>query len=135
MYIVPVEVKESSINGKGVFALTDIKKGQTVWQFTKGHDISMSVEEFEKLDEETKEQMHRVAYLSPTSNLWVSPPEDDLARYTNHSRQNNTTVVVDAKVSPEPYFVANRDIEKGEEITNNYYEFDINTQKTKPEWA
>jgi len=135
MYIVPVEVKESSINGRGVFALSDIPKGRIVWQFADGHDLVMSSEEFKKLDEETKDQMQKVAYLSPTSRMWISPPEDDPACYTNHSRQNNTTVVVDAKISPEPYFVANKDIKKGEEITNNYYEFDTNTQKIKPAWA
>jgi SET domain-containing protein len=135
MYIVPVEVRESSIEGRGVFAAANIKKGQIVWQFTKHHDIEMTPEEFDRQDKETRQKMQRVAYLSPASGLWVSPPENDPACYTNHSRQNNTTVVVDANISPEPYFVANRDIQKSEEITNNYYEFDLNTQKTKPTWT
>ena len=47
--------------------------------------------------------------LSATSNLYVFPPENDPARFTNHSRNNNLTVRVDKGVSEEPYFFANRD--------------------------
>jgi SET domain-containing protein len=63
------------------------------------------------------------------------PPEDDPACYTNHDPEGfNTSVVFDKDVSDEPIFVANRDIEQGEEITNNYLEFDKNSAIRKFEW-
>ncbi len=134
MYLVPVSIKKSSIDGKGVFADIDIPKRTIVWKFTAGYDQVITVEEFEALDESIRKSMEKVAYLSPSSKVWISPPKDDPACYTNHSRQNNTTVVFDENISPEPYFVANRTINKGEEITNSYSEFDLNTRQQKPAW-
>jgi SET domain-containing protein len=45
-------------------------------------------------------------------------------------------VVVDTDISTEPFFVANRDIMAGEEITNNYHELDeaIKTKEVVPDW-
>jgi len=135
MYIVPVEVKASSINGKGVFAKQDIKKGAIVWQYTEDHDKKMSTQAFKQLDDSTKKALQRVAYLSPTSGMWVIPPDDDPAYYTNHnSNTHNTAVMVDSKLSDEPIFFANRDIKSGEEITNNYLEFDTNTKPKSFDW-
>lgn len=135
MYIVSIEVKESPIDGKGVFAKEDIAKGSIVWQYTEGHDKKMTVDEFNELDKSTKKALQRIAYLSPTSGLWVRPPDNDPACYTNHDPEtSNTTVEVDSAVSDEPIFVANRNIRAGEEITNNYTEFDSNSIPEKFEW-
>lgn len=135
MYTVPVEVKESDIDGKGVFARQDISKGSIVWQYTEGHDKKMTVQDFDKLEESVKKSLQQVAYLSPTSGLWVMPPEDDPACYTNHDPDNfNTSTVIDKKISDEPLFIANRNIKAGEEITNNYLEFDENTKPGSQGW-
>lgn len=135
MYTVPVEIRDSEIDGKGVFTTGDIQKGTIVWQFTEGHDTKMTVLEFENLDNSTKAAMQRTAYLSPTTHMWVAPPENDPACYTNHNPvAYNTSVVFDEKISDEPLFVANRDIKAGEEITNNYVDFDINSTPDKFDW-
>jgi SET domain-containing protein len=135
MYIIPVTLQNSPIDGKGVFASQDIKKGTIVWQFTKGHDLMITVEQFAKATKEEKELLHHSAYLSPWSGYWICPPENDPAHFTNHSAQHNLSTRYDSQVSPEPYFVANRDIAAGEELTNNYHEFDRITQETNPTWA
>jgi len=124
MYLVPVEVKKSSIDGMGVFALDKVRSGEVVWKFDKTHDRTLTVDEVASLTSEEKLAIDRIGYLSPITNRYVYPPEDDAARFTNHSLQNNLSVRVDKDVSEEPYFVANRDIEVGEELTNNYLEFD-----------
>jgi hypothetical protein len=95
------------------------------------------VEDYEKLDGEEKKYMEKVAYLSASSGKYIFPPENDPALYTNHNpTSNNLTVVMDSEVSPEPHFVANKDILPDEELTNNYLEFDaaIPTQGSKPDW-
>ena len=124
MYLFPTFVKNSEIEGKGVFASQEIRRGAIVWKFVPEHDLSMSVEEYEKLDEGGKKYIDKVAYLSAASHRYIYPPENDPALYTNHSRTNNLSVVMDDHISPEPHFVANRDIAKDEELTNNYLEFD-----------
>lgn len=135
MYKVSIKAGESIIEGKGVFANEDISKDAIAWIYEEGHDQTMSCEDYEKLSREGRAQIDKIGYLSPWTNRWVFPPTDDLAVYTNHSDQNNLSAVFDADVSVEPYFVANRDIKAGEEITNNYYEFDLLTRETRPDWA
>ena len=135
MYIVAISVKSSSIHGSGVFADKDILAGEIVWKYNPKHDLSFTVKEYSKFNEAQKEDMHKYAYLSPTSGLWICPPADDQARYTNHSKNNNLSTKFDPKLSPEPYFIANRDIKAGEELTNNYNEFDKSIKNAaKPGW-
>lgn len=134
MYVVAVEVKDSPIHGKGVFAKQDIKAGEVVWGFKDGHDIKMAPEEYAKLPAEQKAAMEKTGYLSPTSGMWVFPPAGDPACYTNHSQSNNLSTKFDPKFSDEPYFVANRDIKPGEELTNNYLEFDEVSKNLKTNW-
>ncbi len=135
MYLVPVEVKESSIDGKGVFAKDPITQNTIVWQYTEGHDSKMTKEDFSQLEESAKVSLVRVAYLSPTTSMYVMPPEGDPARYTNHNpSSNNISVVIDKAISDEPFFVANRNIKAGEEITNDYLEFDDNSREDRFKW-
>lgn len=135
MYKVSVAVDDSPIDGKGVFTRKDIAKDTVVWQFNDKHDIVFTPAEYEAVPPEYKARLKNTGYLSPWSNNWVFPPKDDPAQYTNHSAHNNLSARFDAEVSPEPYFVANRDIVAGEELTNNYHEFDQITRTTKPQWA
>lgn len=135
MYVVPVKVAKSEIDGSGVFADAKIAKGTIVWIYKEGHDLTLSPSEYESVSAEKKNILEKTAYLSPWSGLWVFPPENDPAQFTNHSPRNNLSVVFDSKVSSEPYFIANKDIKVGEEITNNYHEFDKITQQTEPTWA
>jgi SET domain-containing protein len=135
MYTVPVEIRSSNIDGKGVFALKPIPKGTIVWQYTKGHDKRISKEKFNALDETTKTSLQRIAYLSPTTNMWVIPPDDDPACYTNHDPNNfNTSTSFEQEISDEPIFRANRDISSGDEITNNYTDFDKNSTHDNFKW-
>lgn len=134
MYVIKVEVRDSVIHGKGVFTLEKVPKGKVVWQYTPAHDQRISIEEFKKLPKSEKNEFRHSGYLSPSSNLWVCPPKGDPACYTNHSNSNNLATVLDAKISDEPYFVANRDIKAGEELTDNYLEFDKISQKLKVDW-
>ena len=124
MYVVPIEVRLSDIDGQGVFALQNIAQGRVVWQFVPAHDKSMTPNERAKLSEEQRTALDRIAYLSTESHTYIFPPDEDPARYTNHSENNNLSVRIDKQISPEPFFFANRDIIKGEELTNNYKEFD-----------
>ena len=135
MYIVTTKVADSIIEGRGVFSLEAIPKSKIVWLFNEGHDVRKSREEFDRLSNTEKEHLNKTAYFSFWSNLWVYPPTGDPAEFTNHSLTNNPSVTFDPSVSQEPYFIANRDIKIGEELTNNYHEFDEITQLTKPNWA
>ncbi len=135
MYTVKGKIKKSDIDGKGAFADEHVSKGRIVWLYDQDKDISVTQKEFNLFSREKKDRFRHSAYFSPWSDTWICPPEGEAANYTNHSSNNNLTVRYDEKISSEPFFVANRDIEIGEEITNNYHEFDELTRKEKPEWA
>ena len=135
MYIVPVKIAESEIDGSGVFAERNIAVNTVAWVYKDGHDIKMTPAEFDALPRSRKSSLRNTGYLSPWSGLWIFPPENDPAQFTNHSPDNNLSAVYDSGVSPEPYFVANKNIKAGTELTNNYLEFDNITRQTKPAWA
>jgi uncharacterized protein len=135
MYLYKITTKDSSIDGIGVFASEPIPKGSIVWKYDDDHDKSMTNDEFLKLDKEAQLELEKVGYISAMSGLWIYPPKDDPARYTNHHpEQNNLSAEIDQTISPEPFFRANRDIEVGEELTNNYLEFDGFVSKENPDW-
>ena len=135
MYLLNVEIRKSEIEGKGVFSLEDIEKGSIVWRFDPRHDLSITQGDFEKLNLEKKEEIEKTGYLSPVSKKWIIPPKNDPAFFTNHSSsKNNLSAVYDSKISPEPFFIANKDIWKGEELIVNYLEFDEFIKKNKPQW-
>jgi len=98
-------VKKSKIEGKGVFAARDFKKGEIVIKWDISHTLSKS--EVEKL---SKEEKKYVSFLDGKYIL-MQPP----ATYVNHSCDANT-------YSKNFCDVAKRDIKKGEEITGDYSE-------------
>lgn len=135
MYQFRVSVRKSPIEGNGVFSDEPIMAGSIVWKFDSDHDQVLSVVAYEQLEDRTKAEIRKIGYISPSSNQWVYPPENDPARFTNHSETlNNLTAIFDKDVSQEPFFKANKNIEAGEELTVNYIEFDDSIKSIKPEW-
>src|SRR5665213_2412897 len=107
MFLIKVEVRESAIDGKGVFTLQEIKKGDVIWKFDPTHDKFLLPAEFKALDDVSKEALLPVAYLSRVTNRWVYPPENDPARFTNHSKENNLSAIFKTEISEELIFFAN----------------------------
>lgn len=97
-----IEVRNSAISGKGLFATAVIKKGEAVLSW---HPKELSREEADALPVSEKH------YLYPDGDimLYMQPPE----RYVNHSCEPNTHVVGKSDV-------ASRDIQPEEEITSDY---------------
>ncbi len=100
-----VAVKKSKIEGLGVFALRDFKKGEIVIKWDIAYQLT---------PEEVKSMSHKekryVAFLDGKYIL-MEPP----ARYVNHSCDANTH-------AKDFCDIAKRDIKKGEEITGDYSE-------------
>ncbi len=101
------EVKDSKIQGKGLFATTNIDAGETIviWRpkvLTKDQASKLPAEE-----------QKRYLYADGENVLWMQPPE----RFMNHSCDPNTHV-------EDKSDVALRDIEVGEEITSDYLDLE-----------
>lgn len=98
-------VKESTIEGKGVFANRNFKKGEVITKWHTSKQITN--EQLNALSEE--EKRHVICYKG--KNIVMGSPE----RYVNHS--------CDANTHAENFCdVASKDIKRGEEIMANYSE-------------
>jgi len=99
-----IEIRRSTISGRGVFARRQFRKGETVLTW----DVSRKIPR-DRIDSLASEERH---FLNPFDNdffVLLGEPE----RYVNHSCANNTQV-------EEFTDVAVRDILPGEEITSDY---------------
>ena len=103
-----VEVRDKSLNGKGIFAKEDIKKGEIV--FIKGGHILTKNEIFSSGVINSYFPISDEYYLGATNK----EEEDKIKLYQNHSCNPNVGL------HGEITFVAMRDIEKDEELTVDY---------------
>jgi len=98
-----ITIKQSEIEGKGVFAARDFEKGERVLDL---HDsLSLTSAQAKKVPEEYKQYI----YYGSNKQVLVQPP----ARFVNHSCDPNTGI-------RNLYGIARRDIKKNEEITKDY---------------
>ncbi|HVT74804.1 MAG TPA: SET domain-containing protein [Candidatus Paceibacterota bacterium] len=99
-----IYVAQSSIEGKGVFAKRDFKKGDTVFLF-KG-----------RIYKRVNKDQHDT-YANPNSigfgkNLWIDP----IGKFPFINHSCNPNMGIRGRVT----FVALRDIKKGDELTFDY---------------
>lgn len=124
MMLARAKTGPSNIHSIGLFAKEFIPKGTKVWEFTEGFDLILTKEEVRNLSEAAREQFLNYAYLSKKSGKYVLCSDD--ARFFNHQIPPNVTCQIPegSKVVEALECVAAKDIQPGEEITNNYEEFD-----------
>ncbi len=102
-----VIVKNSEIQGRGVYATEDIKKGGTVLQIDDSHIVT----DPSTLTEEQNE--YDCDYLANGKVILMQEPE----KFINHSCGPTTYVKT---LNGIRYVLAMRDIKEGEEITYDY---------------
>ena len=103
-----VEIKTNSLNGKGIFAKENIKKGEIV--FIKGGHILTRDEIFSSGVINSYFPISDEYFLGATNK----DEEDQIKLYQNHSCNPNVGL------HGEITFIAMRDIEKDEELTVDY---------------
>lgn len=122
MIIVKTKIKNSKIHGIGLFADEFIPKGTIIWKFEKDFDLMISDNKKCSLPKLTQEFID-FFYFYDNQFEWIIL--GDNARFINHSDKPNTD-------SKEFMFTkANKDIKKGEEIFENYYDFNGRTSLIK----
>lgn len=117
MLRVAAELKDSPIHGRGLFAAEFIPAGTLVWAFDAGQDQVIPVEEVERADEAARRFLLTYAYYCRCMNGYVLC--GDGARFVNHSEQPLMGSHDDSRFS-----FALRDIQPGEELTEDYRTYD-----------
>jgi SET domain-containing protein len=113
MLLVKTYLGKSAIHGLGVFAGEFIRKGTKVWRFVEGFDRVYSPSEFARLPKPARDYIKNYGYRVDGEILLTI----DHDHHMNHSEDANTHW-------HNGHIVARRNIRKGEEITNDYRQFD-----------
>jgi SET domain-containing protein len=121
MLMVHASAGRSRIHGKGLIAREAIPAGTLIWALRPGFDVEMTKQQFEELARHSREQVARYIYTDVVTGNYILCSDD--AKYMNHSDTPNTR-------TEGRETVAISQIEPGQEITCNYYEFDGATRKT-----
>lgn len=100
-----IVIEASKIEGKGIFAGEDIKKGELI-QYITGKRVK-------KLPKSKEESLSIPNWFGLSRHFWIDPG-DSAFRYLNHSCNPN------AAIKGTKSLVAMRSIRKGEEVTMDY---------------
>jgi len=123
MYLVKTKMRSSRIHGIGVFADQFIPEGTVVWEFHDGIDHVISPETLMTQSEVVRNEVERLFYLDKDLGVWVVPVGQGC--FVNHSDNPNLTHD-DGVHAPS---VAARDIQLGEELTENYRRYDVASEE------
>lgn len=117
MLLIKTEVKHSAIQGLGLFAAEPVKKGQIIWQSHDDFTLLIPVERIPSMPQIAQDFIETYTYPHPfKENMMVL--DIDNGRFMNHSDAPNT----DFKVPMQGTALC--DIQPGEELVCNYYDFD-----------
>lgn len=119
MIHIKYKLDTSSYHGVGLFADQDIKKGQLIYTPSPLLDVNIAQEEFDLLDEKEKREILWWGFFDKPSKKWHV--DFDVTHFINHSYKGTLT---QDQSHADAYLVATRDIKKGEELTQNYLEFE-----------
>jgi uncharacterized protein len=119
MIHIKYKLETSPLHGIGLYADEYISKGALIYTASPLLDLNISEEQFDMLDEKEKQEVRWWGFSDPVTGAWHV--DFDVTRFINHS--------LDATVAQDPsrtdaYLVAVRNIEAGEELTQNYLEFE-----------
>jgi SET domain-containing protein len=127
MLLVKTKIGPSEISGIGLFADEFIPKGTPTWKFMPGFDLKISREKLAALSEPGRSQFLNYAYLNIRTGNYILCFDD--ARFFNHADEANCISTDPTTGDEEGIDIAARDIRLGEELTNNYREFDDDFNK------
>lgn len=105
--------KKSGINNLGLFAKTDIKKGEKVIEYKGKKFTHKQVEENDRFDNS------KAIYLFTLNERYVldGDTKTNTAKYINHSCDPNCEVdIIKGKI----WIIAIKDIKKGDELSYDY---------------
>lgn len=112
-------LKTSDLHGIGLFTDEPLKKGQLVYTASPDLDLNITQEQFDSLDQKEKDEILWWGFFDEPSQKWHV--DFDVSKFINHAK--DATVTQDDS-HDDAYLVAARDIAVGEEITQNYLEFE-----------
>ncbi len=119
MLFVKTRLEKSSVHGIGLFADQTIAKGSMIYKTSPDFDVDISDVDFQKLDTFSREQIRHYGYFDKRHDRWHLAFDD--IRFCNHADVGNVSADTEAT---EYQLIAVRDISIGEELLQDYQEFE-----------
>jgi SET domain-containing protein len=119
MIHISYKLNTSEKHGIGLFAGEDIKKDDLIYTASPLLDVDITQEQFEDLSEMEKKEIRWWGFWDEPNNVWHV--DFDVSKFINHSYNASLTQDVSRD---DAYLIAARDISSGEELTQNYLEFE-----------
>src|SRR6185312_13641347 len=121
----PIQVRDSSVHGRGVFATRRIEKGERIMEYL-GERVSHE-EADRRYESKEENDSHTFLFIVDSKTVIDAGVEGNDARFFNHSCDPNCESVVEKR---RVYIEAIRAIEAGEEMT---YDYQIYKEEGDPE--
>jgi len=119
MIHIKYKLDKSQKHGIGLFADQDIPKGSVVYTASPLLDLNITQEQFESLSEPEKQEMRWWGFWDEPNNVWHV--DFDVSKFINHSKDGTLT---QDESRTDAHLIATRNIKVGEELTQNYLEFE-----------
>jgi uncharacterized protein len=121
----PIQVRDSSVHGRGVFATRRIEKGERIMEYL-GERVSHE-EADRRYENKEENDSHTFLFIVDSKTVIDAGVDGNDARFFNHSCNPNCESVVEKR---RVYIEALRAIEPGEEMT---YDYQIYKEEGDPE--
>lgn len=112
-----IEVRESEIQGRGVYATAEIPKNTWIIEY-QGERISHDEADL-RYDDDSMERHHTFLFIIDSDMCIDAASEGNEARFINHACTPNCEAVLSVE-DKEIWICALRDIAAGEELTYDY---------------
>lgn len=119
MIHIKYRLNTSDLHGVGLFADEPIEKGQVIYTASPLLDLNITQDQFDSLDQKEKDEILWWGFFDKPSQMWHV--DFDVSRFINHSYEPTLT---QDPGHDEAYLIATRAIQAGEELTQNYLEFE-----------
>ncbi len=111
---------DKSVNhGIGLFTDENLKSGQLIYTASPLLDVNINQDQFDSLNENEKNEIRWWGFKIENENIWHV--DFDVSKFINHAY--DATLTQDIKHT-DAYLVTTREIKAGEELTQNYLEFE-----------
>jgi hypothetical protein len=119
MMHIQYKLDRSKKHGIGLFTNEDLQQGQLVYTASPMLDVDITQAQFVSLNEREREEIRWWGFFDTPTQKWHV--DFDVSKFINHA--------TDATVTQDPnhanaYLVTTRDVKRGEELTQDYLEFE-----------
>jgi len=113
------KIRASDLHGVGLFAAENIAKGEVFYTASPALDLNLTQEQFILLDKNERQEIIYWGFWDEINERWHV--DFDMSKFINHSFQATLT---QGEECERLELRATRDIKAGEELTQNYLEFE-----------